>query len=174
MELRKAFRFRIYPNKSQEKFFLQMAGARRFVWNWALNKRIEFYKENKKSLSFLQISKDLTELKKQPETAWLKEMSASSLQQALRDLEKAFKNFFEKRAGFPKWDCKKSGRVRFRIPAGVSIRGNKLFVPKVGLVKVRVHRIVDGIIKSATFKKDTCNHWYVTLVSEFQMPDMTL
>jgi len=87
VKLRKAYRFRMRPTKAQEGGLYRMAGARRFVYNWALSRRKSYYAENAKGISARELSSELTALKSKPETLWLKEADSQMLQQALRDVE---------------------------------------------------------------------------------------
>src|SRR5262245_22636199 len=88
------YRYRLTPTANQEAKLRQFAGARRFVWNWGLARRREYYQATGKTLTHSALSRELTALKRQPETLWLREMHSQSLQQALRDLERAFQAFF--------------------------------------------------------------------------------
>jgi putative transposase len=169
----KTYRYRLLPTFDQEAVFLQWAGARRYIWNWALTRRQAHYRETGKSLTVTQLCAELTALKRQPETAWLREMNAQSLQQPIRDLHKAFVDFFSKRAKFPRFRSKRRDQPTFRLPAEVRVEGEHLYVPKVGLVKLVLHRPVMGVTKSATFKQDATGAWYVTLVVHFGLPDVT-
>ena len=87
MKLRKAYRFRMRPTKTQEVALYRMAGARRFVYNWALSRRKDHYAEHSKGISATELSSELRALKSQPETLWLKEADSQMLQQALTDVE---------------------------------------------------------------------------------------
>lgn len=100
--LRKVYRFRLSPTKAQEQAFLSLAGSRRFVFNWALARRKEHYAQTGKTLPLSQLSSELTTLKKHEGTAWLQQSDSQLLQQALLDCDRAFENFFEKRARFPR------------------------------------------------------------------------
>ena len=171
---RKAFRFRMKPDAAQRKSLARMAGARRYVWNWALEQRQSYYRETGKGLPAADLSARLTALKQQPETAWLQGVNAQALQQALADLQRAYQNFFEKRARFPRFKSRKRDTPRFRIPQGVKVADGKVYVPKVGPVEIRQSQPIDGETKSATFKRDVTGNWDVTLVSEFSMPDTAL
>jgi putative transposase len=144
------------------------------VWNWALARRIEYYAEHKKTIPKSVLSAELTALKKQPETAWLKEVDSQALQQVLKDLDRAFKNFFEKRARFPKFKSKKKDRSRFRIPQRVKVAGGKVYVPKIGWVRIRQSQTVTEETKSATFRQEADGNWYVSLVVHFNMPDVKI
>jgi putative transposase len=151
---------------------VRWAGARRWVYNSFLVRRIAHYKATGKTISYNEMAAELTVLKRQPETAWLRECNAQSLQQALRDLDKAFGAFFANRSRFPRFRSKKRDRPSFRLPAEVRVEGEKLYVPKVGLVRLILHRPVEGTVKSATFTQDATGAWYVSLVTHFELPDL--
>jgi len=172
--VRRVYRFRLEPNLSQEEGFMRYAGARRFVWNWALAQRQTHYMATGKSLSRMALSALFTSLKKETATAWLAGIDSQLPQQAIIDLYKAFDAFFEKRARFPRFKSKKRDTARFRIPQRVTLTDGYLTVPKIGCVKVRQSRAVEGATKSATFKRDACGHWFVSLVAEVVMPVVAL
>lgn len=174
MTHRKVYRFRMEPTHQQGEALLRMAGARRWVWNWGLARRKEVYQETKQGLPIAKLSVELTVLKKQPETAWLKDVDGQLLQQALKDLDRAYQAFFAKRARFPRFKSKKRDGPRFRIPQRVKVEDSKVYVPKIGWVKLRQSQPIDCAIKGATFKRDTEGHWYVSLTAEFEMPDIPL
>jgi putative transposase len=174
MSMHKAFRYRLEPTAEQEQKLLQFAGVRRFIWNWALQQRREYYRETGKTLPAKELSARLTALKDQPETAWLKDMHAQSLQQVLTDLQRAFSNFFDRRARYPRFKSRKHDTRRFRMPQDVRVVGEYLKVPKVGLVRLRLSQPIVGTTKSATFKQDACGHWHVTLVSHIETPAVAL
>src|SRR5512135_1988235 len=104
------------PTKDQGHALNRMAGARRWVWNWALRRWKDHYAATGKSIPLAQLSSELTALKHQPETAWLQEADSQALQQVLKDLQQAFRNFFEKRARHPKFKSRKRDKAQFRIP----------------------------------------------------------
>jgi putative transposase len=172
--VRRVYRFRLEPSTDQEHRFRQFAGARRWVWNWALQQRLEHYRRTGKTLPAKELSSRLTALKDQPQTAWLREMDSQLLQQVLADLGRAFDNFFAHRAHYPRFKSRKRDRARFRIPQRVHVVGGRVQVPKVGPVRLRLSRPVDGQTKSATFKQDACGHWHVSLVAEMQQPCFVL
>jgi putative transposase len=181
---RKVYRFRMRPTKDQGHALNRMAGARRFVWNWALRRWKEHYAATGKSIPLKQLSAELTALKQQPETAWLQEANAQALQQVLEDLRRAFKNFFEKRARSPKFKSRKRDGARFRIPQGVKIKDGKVSIPtisdtkvgdtKVGDVRIFQSRDVTETTKGATFTRAADGKWYVSLVVEFEVPDLPI
>ena len=162
------------PDAAQREALARNVGARRYIWNWALGRKMDYYRENRSGLRTSVLQAELPILKRKPETAWLTDADSQSLQVALRDLDRAFKNFFEGRAGFPRFKSRKRDTARFRIPQRVVVADGRVCVPKVGSVRIRQSQPVEGTTKSATFKQDAVGHWYVTLVTEFTMPDTAL
>ena len=123
--INKTYRFRIYPNASQKELLEKHFGCTRFVYNYFLNQRQEQYKEKCKSDNYYAQAKVLTELKKQESTVWLKEVNSQTLQFALRNLETAYTNFFQKRAKFPNYHSKKCKNT-FTVPQFATIEDSKL------------------------------------------------
>ena len=171
MPERKVYRFRIDPTAKQEAALARYAGARRFVFNWALQRRKETYQQTGKSISWSELSVELTGLKSKAGFEWLKEIDSQLLQQAVADCKKAFDNFFQKRAGFPKFKQKHSAHQSFRIPQRIKLEDRRVYIPKIGWVAVRQSQAVDLPLKSATFKREATGKWYVSLVVEFDLPD---
>ena len=150
--------------------FVQFAGCRRFVWNWALARRQDVYKTTGKIIRYHALAAELVALKRDEKTAFLKDCHSQILQQVLMDLEGAFKNFFEKRAGFPRFKSRKTTLRAFRIPQHVTIVDGKVSIPKIGLVKAVIHRPLEGVVKAATIKQDATGAWYVTFVCHREQP----
>jgi putative transposase len=165
------YRYRLEPSDAQAAQMRRFAGARRWVWNWALRRKKDHYTQTHTSLNYNALAAELTALKQQSETAWLREIDSQALQQVLRDLDRAFLAFFAKRSGFPKFKTKKTDPLRFRIPQRVAIDATFVRVPKIGLIKARLHRPMEGISKGATFKQELDGHWYVCFVVEQIAPD---
>jgi len=169
------YRYRLNPTAEQEVKLNQCAGARRFVWNWALNRKREHFQHTGKTLGFSALCVELTLVKQQGATAWLRELDSQLLQQALRDLENAYQHVFrrarhgDRQKGFPKFKSKKTDTPRFRIPQRVVLIDSFVSVPKIGPIKAIVHRPLEGVTKSATFKREACGHWYISLVVEQQI-----
>src|SRR5499427_7668159 len=172
MPERKVYRFRIEPTDSQEAALSRYAGARRFVFNWALQRRKETYQQTGKSIPWSELSVELTALKGKPGFEWLNEIDSQLLQQAVADCKKAFDNFFKKRAGFPKFKKKHSAHQSFRIPQRVKLKNGRVYIPKIGWVKVRQSQAVDLPLKSARFKREPTGKWYVSLVAEFDLTNL--
>lgn len=171
---RKVYRFQLRPTAAQTEQLYSMAGAKRFVFNWALARRKDHYAKHGEGLSAKVLSTELTALKKASDTEWLKGVDSQLLQQALKDVDRAFVNFFEKRSQFPRFKSKRRETPSFRIPQRVKVEGGKVYVPKIGWVKLRQSQKVDCPTKSATFKRDATGRWYVTLTAELEMPDVPL
>ncbi len=165
------YRYRLEPTAAQEAGLYRFAGARRWIWNWALHRKQAHYQQHKVGLSFSALCEELPLLKADPETEWLKDIDSQLLQQALRDLEQAFKAFFARRARYPRFKARKRGAFSFRIPQRVTIADGRVTVPKIGSIKLRYHRPIVGETKSATFSRDAAGHWYVSLIVAFELPD---
>ncbi len=168
--IRKAYRYRLEPSSQQRAQLERFAGARRFVWNWALATWKAYYAAHGRSIPAKELSALLTALKEHPATAWLREMDSQALQQTLADLQRAFANFFATRARYPRFKSKKHDHARFRIPQRVRLVGERLRIPKIGVVPLRLSRTVAGEIKSATFSKDASGHWFVSLSVQTELP----
>ena len=172
MPERKVYRFRIDPTAKQEAALARYAGARRFVFNWALQRRKETYQQTGKSIPWSELSVELTALKSKPGFEWLKEIDSQLLQQAIADCKKAFDNFFQKRARFPKFKKKHGAQQSFRIPQRVKLENGRVYIPKIGWVKLRQSQALDLPLKSARFRREATGKWYVSLVAEFDLPDL--
>ena len=169
MKMNKAYNFRLYPNKENQVLLSKHFGSVRFIYNTMLKFKKFYYDTLGINLSNGELSKALTHLKKLEEYSWLNEVNAQTLQAVLKDLDKAFKNFFEGRAGFPKFKSKKTHRFSFRVPQDVSIvNGNRLKVHKFKEgIKVKQHREIIGAIKNATVKLNPSGKYYVSLTVEY-------
>ena len=170
--LQRCYKFRLRPTPEQEQQFRQWAGCRRLIWNYFRERRQAHYKETGKTLSFEEMCKELTLLKQHPDFTFLAECDSQALQQVLRDLCRAYVNFFEKRAKFPKRKSKKRTSHSFRIPQRVRLDGDYVYIPKAGLVEIVLHRETCGEIKSATIKQEPSGKWTITFVSHFDAPEI--
>lgn len=167
MQILKAFKFELMPNGEQIRKMKQFCGCSRFVFNRALNYQNEQYKADKAfTFSYRKIADLLPEWKR--ELTWLKDCHSQVLQQSIKDLEKAFENFFAKRANFPNFKCK-GEKDSFRFPQGCKLEqeNNRIYLPKIGLVRYRNSRNVLGIIKNVTISQK-CGKWYVSIQTEFE------
>ncbi|MFM6206890.1 MAG: RNA-guided endonuclease TnpB family protein, partial [Planktothrix sp.] len=116
------------------------------------------------------MAKDLTQLKKQPDYLFLKEATAAVLQQSLKNLESAFKNFFQKRARFPQFKNKHK-KQSIRYPESCSIKENGVKLPKLGVVKARIPKAISGKIKSVTVSKTSTDKYFAAIL--FETDDLT-
>ena len=107
----KTLTIRLYPTKEQEVLFRKHIGAMRYIYNWALNKNNILYKNKKIKYSSFELSKQLTQYKK--ECLWLNEISSATLREAIRDLDKAYVNFYKGRSKLPKFKSKKYSKLTF-------------------------------------------------------------
>lgn len=173
MLINKAYEFRVYPTKEQAAQLAVHFGQARFVYNFFLRKRIDFYAVNagkkKQGLNYYDTAKMLTDLKKQSETVWLQESNAQALQQSLRHLDVAYNNFFNKRAKFPSFK-KKQARQSLTVPQGFKFdpKQGEFIVPKISPFKIVAHREVEGTIKHVTIKKNPSGKYFASLLCEVE------
>jgi len=166
-----SYKFRLYPNKEQEDLIQRTFGCARFVFNHYLAERIEMYKATGKSLNFFDQNKNLTSLKRQEETIWLKEVDKWALQNALRDLDAAYRNFFRRvkngeKPGFPKFKSKHNHRQSYRSQCSngnIKVFDKSVQLPKLGKVKCRVSKQVKGRILSATVSQNPSGKYFVAI-----------
>ena len=166
-QVEKGYKFRIYPNKSQQKQLEIMFGCARFVYNYFLAKSEEDYKQGKKFSSTYDNQKLLTSMKKDPEFAFLKLGDSQSLNQALANLGLAYDRFFKKVSDKPKLKKKSYSQSYTTFIAGstksLKIQDNRIFVPKVGWIKIVQHRSISGRITSGTVSKTACGKYFISL-----------
>ena len=137
--MQKGVKFRIDPNKEQQTIINQTLGCCRLIYNKALAMRNEAY-QNGNKIGYSQTSAMLTDLKKSDDFAFLKAVDSIALQQSLRDLDRGFVNFFQKRASHPTFKSKQNHHQSYRtINQGDNIRivGKYIKLPKSGFVKIR-------------------------------------
>ena len=166
--VRSALNIRLDPTPEQADALAGFAGARRWVWNWALQRRKETYEADGRAISWAKLSKELTALKRKPETGWLSDVDSQALQQAMADLKSAFAAFFRGDSGYPHWRSKKRHTPTFRVPQRVRLNEATVYVPKIGDVAVRhIPPGMDGSTKGATFKRSAAGNWYAKIVVEW-------
>ena len=163
MERLQAFKFELQPNGEQQRNMRRFAGSCRFVFNKALALQQERHEQGEKKLSYAGLCKALTEWKAQPETIWLKETHSQPLQQTLKDLERAYVNFFEKRADFPRFKKKGMGES-FRFPQGCKLEqdNSRIFLPKLGWLHYRNSRQILGEVCNVTVSQSG-GKWFVSI-----------
>ena len=164
-----AFRFRIYPNTTQKQKLDINFGHSRYVYNRYLSIRSDAYHTTGKNLTYNQCSKDLTNLKKDPDFEWLNVAHSQVLQQALKHLDIAFTNFFLGKAKYPRFKSK-HGKQTARYPQGFKFAPKQIYLPKVGWVKIKDHRELKGTAKNVTVSKTKSGNYYVSVLCEWSEP----
>ncbi|MFD2020905.1 RNA-guided endonuclease InsQ/TnpB family protein [Pseudocitrobacter faecalis] len=169
---KQAFKFLLEPNKNHINEFLFFAGSCRFVYNKGLALINENYDSGGKFLNYNQLASELVNWKNEECLAWLKIAPSQCLQQSLRDLDKAFKNFFSGKSQYPR--LKKKGRNdSFRVPCQrVRLDQEKHLVslPKLGWVKYRKSREITGVLKNVTISRKL-DKWYISFNTEAVVPE---
>ena len=172
--MHKAFKFRLYPNKEQVNLINRTIGSCRFVYNYFLAERIKAYKENNKSLNYNDCSASLTQLKK--ELSWLKDVDAMALQQSLRDMDSAYRNFFRKKKGFPKFKSRKNPMQSYRTNANkssIQVQDNKVKLPKLGWIRFSKSREIEGKILSATIQRTPADKFFISILCDVEIKPLT-
>ena len=167
----KAIKARIYPNQTQRKQLLANFGCVRFVWNQMLNMQIERHKNNKdaKYQNHFAMNNMLKAMKL--EYPWLKQAESTSLQVANRDLDDAFKRFFNKKLknGFPRFKRKKYAQsyTSKAVQNNIQVLDNyHIKLPKLGVVKYRTGREITGKIKAVTLRINSQGQYYLSVLTE--------
>lgn len=155
---------RVYPTNEQKMTLAKAFGCARWFWNYSLNLTNETYMATGKGLSRADIQGMLPQLKKQEETEWLQEPYSQCLQVVALNLSKAFINFFERRAAFPRFKSKQ-GKQSLTYPQNVKIERDKyLKLPKIGLVYAKIHRPIEHSLRTVTITKTPSNKYYASIL----------
>jgi putative transposase len=148
-----AFKFELVPTGAQERDIRRFAGARRYVYNRALQLQIERYEQGEKRLGYTALCRELTGWRNSAETPWLKDSPVHALQQSFKDLDRAYRNFFENRAEFPTFKKKFRGdSFRYPDPAQIEVdcANGRVKLPKLGWLRYRKSRDVLGEVRNVT------------------------
>jgi putative transposase len=177
----KAFKIRCYPTAEQRRLFAQTEGACRYVRNRVLREMDEFHQTTGVYKSVVEMSREVTKWKKEMETAWLAEIPSDPIAQELRDLDTAFKNFFAKRAKYPKKAKKRFGcSIRFvfdhRHTGKVKAWNNQsLVLPKLGTVRLaQPERLPSQMPKLVTLSRDGAGRYFVSFAVEVEVQHIPL
>ena len=157
----KAYKFRLYPNQEQKQLFAKTFGCSRAIWNMMLADKIKHYEETKETLYN-------TPAQYKKEFPWLREVDSLALCNVQLNLQSAYKNFFQSGFGFPKFK-KKSHAQSYKTnnnKGSIVLESGYVKLPKVGWVKVKVHRQPKGIIKSATISKTATSKYFISILCE--------
>jgi putative transposase len=166
--MKKTYEYRIYPTQEQEVLLSKHFGHCRWVYNYALSKKIQAYKQTGKTLSRYDIQADLPKLKKDESTEWLKEVNSQSLQAVLIHLDTAYNKFFTKSGGFPKFKNRKS-KQSFEIPKNLTVNfhTNVIELPKFKEpIRTVFHRQFVGEIRTCHIKRSNAGRYFVTILVE--------
>jgi len=159
----KAYQYRLYPNKEQQKYFAKTFGCVRFIYNRMLSDKINHYNKTKQKLNN-------TPAQYKKEFEWLKEVDSLALANAQINLQTAYNNFFKRpEVGFPKFKSKKNNHYSYttnNVNKNFKVTKNYITLPKIGLVKVKKHRDFDGLIKSVTVSKVPSGKYFVSVLVE--------
>ena len=157
----KSYKFRLYPTEEQKVIFAKTFGCSRAIWNMMLADKIQYYKETGKSLNN-------TPAQYKREFPWLKEVDSLALCNVQLNLQKAYKGFFQSKFGFPKFKSKRHHQsYQTNNQKGtIAIESGKVKLPKIGWVKVKAHRKMTGLIKSATISMTKTGKYYVSILCE--------
>ena len=173
MKIHRAYRYELKLNAQEAVLCAKHAGTARFAFNWGLKQRIEKYEKDKTSTNAIEQHKLLNSLKL-TEFPWMYEVSKCAPQEALRDLDKAFKNFFrglkgKKPVGFPK-PKRKGMHDSFRLTGAIKIEGAIIQLPRLGMLRLKEMSNVEGRILSATISREA-DRWYVSIAVEEERID---
>ena len=170
----KSIKIRLLPTEEQEVLMLKSIGCSRFAYNWALNKCNEKYKNNEK-YSIGNIRKEFTQLKKDKEFKWLNEVSSKVTQESIRNLDKAFKSFFNKQSKYPKFKTKRKSRQSFYV------RYDRLYftddmcnIEKIGKVRFKTNYNIPNCKYSNPYCSYDGKYWYLSFGVEVEENQTTL
>ena len=164
MRVNYTYRFRLYPTEEQQVLLAKHFGCSRYLYNHFLARRKEEYLTTGRSNNFVRDCKELTELKQT--LTWLAEVNSQSLQQAIKNLDAAYGNFFQKRTKFPTFK-NKQGKQSFRVPQNINLENGKLSIPKFKEgIKCVVHQEVNEEISFCTITKNKSGQYFCSLMVE--------
>ena len=172
---KRAYKYRLYPTPEQEQLLAQTFGCVRFVYNNILRWRTDEYYKNGNSVNYNAASKQLTELKKNPEYQWLKDVSSVPIQQALRHQQTAFKNFWEGRTEYPTFKKKHAKQSATFAASAFSMKEGQLFIAKSKEpLNIRWSRELSSEPTSITISKDRAGRYFVSMLCEFEAKPMPI
>lgn len=170
MIVHKGYKFKLDATPQQEQLFRQHAGSVRWVYNRMLAQRRDAYHAGQPTPSTNDQIKQPAALKQQQDTAWLATMHSQVLQDAVLCLDDAFDRFFKKQNRYPRFKTKHGKRQSFTYPQGVKVKGDKVWLPKIGWVRFRKSREIEGEIQRATISRKASG-WYISLNVVIKTPD---
>lgn len=169
--MKRAYKYKLKPTMRQQHMLLQHFGCCRFIYNWGLNRKKDAYVNEKKSIGYLQLARELTLLKNDGEHDWLKDVANESLQQSLRNLDNAYTQFFKAKKGFPKFKSKKNSKSVCKFINNVRFDFDKwkVRIPKMGWTKLCFNKPFDLSkckIGTLTVSQDKCGDFWCVIIVE--------
>lgn len=161
------YKFRLYPNKEQAVLLHKTFGCTRFIYNQILRVRINNYEAKK---NHLEVSNKLTPAKFKEEFPWLKDVDSLALANAQLHVQRAYKNKFESNFGTPKFKSKhaRQSYTTNNQKGSIRLSGNKIKLPKIGYVNIKLHRNVLGNIKSCTISMNKSGKYYISILTDYE------
>ncbi|MEC2829978.1 IS200/IS605 family element RNA-guided endonuclease TnpB [Bacillus cereus] len=171
--MNKAYKFCIYPNQAQAILINKTIGCSRFVFNHFLSLWDHAYKETGKGLTYGTCSAKLPAMKK--ELIWLKEVDSIAIQSSVRNLADAYTHFFKKQNSAPRFKSEKNNIQSYttkQTNENIAVVGNKIKLPKLGLVRLAKSREVEGRIVNATVRRNPSGRYFVLLLVETEVQEL--
>lgn len=163
----KAYKYRIYPTKTQITLIEKHFGSCRFLYNYFLDYRQKEYAKGNKKINYNTTQAELTKLKKKEEFEWLNECGSQALQMSLRNLDGAFGRFFKKLGAYPKFHSKKNTHQSFTVPQNIKVANNRVYFPKFVKdgIKTKIHREIpeNKTLKQATISRQN-NQYFISIL----------
>ena len=182
MKITRGYKTELDPTAKQHILLCQCAGTARFSYNYGLARKQEVYKGSRKTISAIDLQKELT-TRKHSDLPWLKGVSKWIVQNALRDLDQAYDNFFRrvreknagkkhKNLGFPQFKSKSQGRGSFRLDKPVRVFEDRIQLPKLGVIRLKEHSYIptSGVKVLSATVSERAGRWYVSVLVEEQIP----
>ena len=173
MSVTKAYKTELKVNNKQATLLRQHAGCARFTYNWGLTRRTKAYKNEGLSLNAISLHKELNKLK-QTDFPWMYQSSKCSPQEALRDLDTAFKNFFDsitgkrkgKAVGYPQYKKKGKSENKFRISGQIHVREGRIKLPRIGWLRLKERGYLPVCKPKSVTVKEKAGRWFVSITIE--------
>jgi putative transposase len=185
MQIQRAYKTELKLNNKERSLLAGCAGAARYVWNWGLRQKIDEYEATGKSPTYYELHRRLNALKK-GELSWLYQYAKTIPQESLRDLDRAFVNFFrrvkgngqknngkDEKPGFPRFKSRKQRRGRFRVWGSIHVADDRIKLPRIGWLRLKEKGYLptSGVkILSATIS-ERGNRWFVSLQVEEEIAE---
>lgn len=175
METKRAYKFRLYPTPAQAVDLAKTFGCARFIYNYMLRYRTDAWFQRQEQVGYHATSAMLTALKKQPEFAWLTQVSSVPVQQSLRHLQSAFSNFFNRRSEYPSFKKKDGPQSAEYTTSAFKWAGGKLSIAKMGELSIRFSRTVPkaATVTTVTVSRDFAGRYFVSMLCTDQVHTKT-